>query len=97
MDYKGVDISGGAADESMVRLRATGLDCKANGALRQRGGTVEVGGDTTITINAPELSAAGTDNVAIDGGKIGIRGGAVDLHAPAGLVDLKGAPIKLNS
>ena len=94
------EVSGGAGRESVVRLRADALDCKAKQLLRQAGKSVIVTGTDvvrTLSNSGIELEAGGDVGVKTKAGHVTVAAGSMDLHAPSGIVDVRGARIKLNS
>jgi len=94
------EVSGGAGRESVVRLRADALDCKAKQLLRQTGKSVIVTGTDvvrTLSNSGIELEAGGDVGVKTKAGHVTVAAGSMDLHAPAGIVDVRGARINLNS
>jgi len=94
------EVSGGAGRESVVRLRADALDCKAKQLLRQAGKSVIVTGTDvvrTLSNSDIELEAGGDVAMKTKAGHVTVAAGSMDLHAPAGIVDVRGAQIKLNS
>jgi len=95
---KEAEVSGGLGRESFVRLRADALDCKARGLIRQSGRSVMIAGQDVVRASASEVKISGTEAVRIDAdtGHVTVAGGSMDIHAPAGEVDVKGAPINLN-
>ncbi|MGH1348559.1 MAG: type VI secretion system Vgr family protein [Nannocystales bacterium] len=94
------EVSGGAGRESFVKLRADALDCKARGLLRQSGKSVIVAGTDvvrTLSNSGIELEAGGDVGVKTKAGHVTVAAGSMDLHAPEGIVDVRGSRIKLNS
>ena len=91
------EVSGGAGRESVVRLRADALDCKAKQLLRQAGKSVVVTSTDVMTLEGETTRVRGTATATLTSeASVGITGARIDVHAD-GFVDVKGARIGLNS
>ena len=98
LDHDGAQVFGGAKSESVVRLRADVLECKAEGLLQQTGRSVNVTGtDSVETVSKAtiEMKAGSDVSVRASAGHVTIAARSMDLHAD-GAVDVDGAPIRLN-
>lgn len=81
MNHKGVDISGGAADESMVQLTASGLDCKAKARLRVEGAGVTIHGLETARLVSQATDVEGVTGLSMTCvGETVVRGSKVRIN-----------------
>ena len=76
------EVSGGAGRESLVRLRAEALDCKAKQLLRQAGKSVVVSSAELMSLEGETTRISGAAKATLTSQtSVGITGPEIDIHA----------------
>ncbi|MBV1861565.1 MAG: hypothetical protein KUG77_24315 [Nannocystaceae bacterium] len=95
LDNKRAELFGGRKSESILRLQASGAECKTQGDLVQSGSSVSISGSASAKLESRATQVLGSETATLKGASVGVTGGSVDVHSE-GLVDVRGEPIHLN-